>query len=125
MIPKSGYRFSEKIMLKQKAKAKSQFNPKLFRFSCKPAFPARDSRSDHTLRESRSERFPVQRSLASLHGKQLDIEDQRGIRWNDAAGAARAIAEFGRDNQRALTADFHCGDAFVPAGNDLMLADRK
>jgi recombinational DNA repair protein RecR len=33
MIPKSGYRFSEKIMLKQQAKAKSQFNLIPFRFS--------------------------------------------------------------------------------------------
>jgi hypothetical protein len=33
MIPKSGYRFSEKIMLKQQAKAKSRFNLIPFRFS--------------------------------------------------------------------------------------------
>ena len=64
-------------------------------------------------------------SLGSLHAKQFDVEDQRGIRWNDAAGTACAIAEFWRNNQRALTTDFHGGDAFVPAGNDLMLADRK
>jgi hypothetical protein len=33
MIPKSGCRFSEKIMLKQQAKAKYQINLKSFRFS--------------------------------------------------------------------------------------------
>jgi hypothetical protein len=33
MIPKSGYRFSEKIMLKQQTKAKCQFDFKSFRFS--------------------------------------------------------------------------------------------
>jgi hypothetical protein len=33
MIPKNGYRFSGKIMLKQQAKAKCQFNPKSFCFS--------------------------------------------------------------------------------------------
>jgi len=33
MIPKSGYRFSEKIMLKQKAKAKCRINLNSFRFS--------------------------------------------------------------------------------------------
>jgi hypothetical protein len=33
MIAKSGYRFSEKIMLKQQAKAKYRINLKLFRFS--------------------------------------------------------------------------------------------
>jgi len=30
MIPKSGYRFSEKIMLKQQAKAKCRFNKNQF-----------------------------------------------------------------------------------------------
>jgi hypothetical protein len=33
MIPKSGYRLSEKIMLKQQAKAKYRINLKSFRFS--------------------------------------------------------------------------------------------
>jgi DNA-binding winged helix-turn-helix (wHTH) protein len=33
MIPKRGYRFSEKIMLNQQAKAKGRFNLKPFRFS--------------------------------------------------------------------------------------------
>jgi len=33
MIRKSGYRFSEKIMLKQQAKAKNRINLKSFRFS--------------------------------------------------------------------------------------------
>jgi hypothetical protein len=32
MIPKSGYRFSEKITLGQQTKAKWQFNSKPFRF---------------------------------------------------------------------------------------------
>ena len=57
--------------------------------------------------------------------EQFDVEDQRRVRRNDAAGAARAIAELGRDDQRALAADLHGGDAFVPAGDDLVLADRK
>jgi len=33
MVPKSGYRFSEKIMLKQEAKAKCRLNLTPFRFS--------------------------------------------------------------------------------------------
>jgi hypothetical protein len=33
MMPKSGHRFSEKIMLKQQAKATHRFNLKSFRFS--------------------------------------------------------------------------------------------
>jgi len=37
MIPKSGYRFSEKIMLKEQAKAKWRFNLKPFRFMALPA----------------------------------------------------------------------------------------
>src|SRR5438105_5192810 len=37
MIPKSGYRFSEKIMLKQQAKAKGRFNLEPFRFGGRPA----------------------------------------------------------------------------------------
>jgi hypothetical protein len=35
MIPKSGCRFSERIVLKQQAKAKCRFNQKSFRFSVK------------------------------------------------------------------------------------------
>jgi hypothetical protein len=37
MIPKSGCRFSEKIMLKQEAKAKYRIDLKSFRFEPKPA----------------------------------------------------------------------------------------
>src|ERR1051326_8465635 len=111
-------------MLKQKAKAKSRFNSKLFRFSCKPTGPARrgdtpsrwrdgdPGRPDDKLREFRRRTLSgASVPLRSLHPKQFDVEDQRGIRWNDAAGTACAIAEFGRNNQRALTADFHGGDA--------------
>src|SRR5258707_83071 len=61
----------------------------------------------------------------SLHVEQLDFEDQRGVGRNDAARAARAIAERRRDDQRALAADLHRGNALVPAGNHPLLADRK
>jgi rare lipoprotein A len=37
MIPKSGYRFSEKIMLKEQAKAKWRFNLRPFGFMAMPA----------------------------------------------------------------------------------------
>jgi rare lipoprotein A len=37
MIPKSGYRFSEKIMLKEQAKAKWRFNLRPFGFMALPA----------------------------------------------------------------------------------------
>src|SRR6202035_528010 len=55
--------------------------------------------------------------------EELDVEDQRGVRRNDAAGAAGAVAELGRNDQRALAADLHGRDAFVPAANDLADAD--
>jgi hypothetical protein len=44
MIPKSGYRFSEKIMLKQQAKAKWRFNLIPFRFSYTSRKPAEKKR---------------------------------------------------------------------------------
>src|SRR6185369_4196421 len=52
-------------------------------------------------------------------------EHQRRIRRDHAARAARAIAERGRDDQRALAADLHGSDTFVPALDDAALADRK
>src|SRR6202161_1402201 len=55
--------------------------------------------------------------------EEFDAEDQGGVRRNDAAGAAAAVAELGRNDQRALAADLHGRDAFVPAGDDLMQAD--
>src|SRR5580700_10826811 len=62
---------------------------------------------------------------SALHVQQFDIEDQGGVRRDDAAGAARPVAEFGRDDERALAAHLHAGNAFVPTGDDLMLAERK
>src|SRR5215469_3354990 len=60
---------------------------------------------------------------ALFYGEQLDVEQQRRVRRDDAAGAAGAVAERRRDDQRALAADLHGGDAFVPAANDLAHAD--
>src|SRR5574343_680915 len=50
-----------------------------------------------------------------LDGQQFDVEDQGGVRWNHAAGAARAVAQIGRDDQLAAAAHFHALYAFVPA----------
>src|SRR3954468_16057635 len=61
----------------------------------------------------------------ALDAEQLDIEDQRGVRRNEAAGAAVAIAEFCRNDQGALAADLHGGDALIPARDDTLHADRK
>src|SRR6267154_4067845 len=60
-----------------------------------------------------------------LHRQQFDIEHQRGVRRNEAAGAARAVTQCGRNDQGALAADLHRGDALVPAGDHLALPDRK
>src|SRR5688500_7912896 len=50
-----------------------------------------------------------------LHIQQLDFENQRRIRRNHPAGAPRAIAELGRDDEQALASDLHAGHALVPA----------
>src|SRR5690242_14022241 len=62
---------------------------------------------------------------ASLHPEQFHLEQQRRIRRDDAAGAARAVAELGRDDQRALAADLHGGDAFIPSLDHHAAADLK
>src|SRR6476469_4571933 len=63
---------------------------------------------------------PVRRLL---HRQQFDIEHQRGVRGDDAASATRPVTERRRNDQRALAADVHRTDAFVPARNHLALAD--
>src|SRR5215207_3089305 len=65
-------------------------------------------------------RLPVARLL---YRQQFDVEHQRGIRRNGAAGAPRAVAEFRRYDQRALAADLHGGNTLVPAADHLPHAD--
>src|SRR6266496_1083848 len=60
-----------------------------------------------------------------LHAEQLDIEHQRGVGRDRPAGAARAVAEIGRDDEGALAADFHPGDALIPALDDLPRAQAE
>src|SRR5262249_32925161 len=57
--------------------------------------------------------------------EQLDLEDQRRVGRDDAAGAARPVAELGRNDQRAPAADLHGGDALVPALDDATHAEWK
>jgi hypothetical protein len=52
MIPKSGYRFSEKIMLKQQAKAKQRIDLKSFRFGVRDDAVASRSVQKKTLAAS-------------------------------------------------------------------------
>src|ERR1700723_4217290 len=54
-----------------------------------------------------------------LHADQIDFEHQRGARRDVGAGAVRAIAQVRRNDQRALAAYVHGGEAFVPALDDL------
>src|SRR5882724_10371363 len=60
-----------------------------------------------------------------LELEQLDLEHQRRVGRDHAAGAARAVTELGRDQQRALRPDLHAGNAFVPALDDLPVAERE
>src|SRR6516225_7714920 len=55
--------------------------------------------------------------------QQLDFEVQFGIGRNEIAGAALAIAEFGRNDEGAFAADAHASHAFVPALDHLADAE--
>src|ERR1700681_4912807 len=59
------------------------------------------------------------RRAGGLHPQQLDLEDQDCVGRDDAAGAARAIAELGGDDQRALAAHLHARHTLVPAFDHL------
>src|SRR5688572_8741831 len=65
------------------------------------------------------------RSLTSSHVEQLDVEQERGVRGDHAAGAARAVAVIRRDRQRAAAADLHAGDTLVPSADDLAAAQTE
>src|SRR5207302_2133297 len=56
---------------------------------------------------------------------QLDVEDERGVWGYRRAGAARAVAEIRRDDQRARSADLHAGDPLIPSANDLAGAEAE
>src|SRR6185312_5640320 len=64
-------------------------------------------------------------ALALFHAEQLDVELERGVRGNHAAGTARAVTQRGRNDQGAGAADFHARHAFVPAPNDHAGAQRE
>src|SRR5690606_28768686 len=73
----------------------------------------------------RPQRSHVPARAAGSGAEQGDLEEQRRVRRNDAAGAARAITELGRDHEPAGTADLQAGDAFVPAADHMAGAERK
>src|SRR5437667_5430989 len=57
--------------------------------------------------------------IVLFHFKELDVEQQRGIRRNGTARTSLTVSELGRNDQRAHAADFHPGDPLVPAANHL------
>src|SRR5580693_5534416 len=84
--------------------------------------------SQHLESENPSPGNPLQRfSLPGscskrrlFHLDELDLEDQRRVGWDQpVAAAARAVAEFGRDDKRARAAGPHAGDALVPTADHL------
>src|SRR5688572_25684023 len=62
---------------------------------------------------------------SSVDLQQFDVEHQRRVRRDHASSATRAVAELGRDDQRALAADLHAGDALVPALDHLLRAETE
>src|SRR5262245_9982833 len=71
-----------------------------------------------SLRHTRSTK-----AASPFHVEQLDVEDQRRIRWDHTACAAGTIAERGWDDERALATNLHRGDTFVPACDDSLRPD--
>src|SRR3990172_186081 len=61
----------------------------------------------------------------SAYGEQLDFENQRRVRRDRAAGAARAVAELGRNDELAPPAHLHALHAFVPALDDVAGGERE
>lgn len=56
--------------------------------------------------------------------QQLHIKDEGAVR-RDAVQLLRAVGQRGRDGQATLAANGHAGNANVPAGDDLALADAE
>src|SRR5689334_940339 len=50
-----------------------------------------------------------------FHIQKLDVKHQGGIRRDNATCAARAVAQFGRNHERALAPHLHARHALVPA----------
>src|SRR4051794_17909953 len=61
----------------------------------------------------------------STDAEQLDVEHERGVGRDHAACPAAAVAERRRNDERALAANLHAGDALVPAGDHLTGAEHE
>src|SRR5262249_658008 len=51
------------------------------------------------------------------HSEQLDVEHERRMGRDRAAGAARAVAQGGRNHECTRTAYLHAGNALIPTAN--------
>lgn len=58
-------------------------------------------------------------SAGASNIQQLHVEDECGVRGDQAAGARAAVAELGRQLEAALLANAHATQAVVPASNDV------
>src|SRR5690349_11021120 len=69
--------------------------------------------------------FDARRSARRSGAQQLDLEHQRRVRRDRAAGAACAVAERGWDHEDARAAFLHALHALVPAADDAAAAERE
>src|SRR4051794_6141581 len=60
-----------------------------------------------------------------LDVEKLDVEQQRRVWRNHAARTACAIAHVGWNCQRALAADLHARNAFIPSTNHFAAAETE
>jgi hypothetical protein len=63
------------------------------------------------------------RAVGSADGEQLDVEDQCGVGRDGAGVSTGAVREVRRDGEFYFVADFHAGDAEIPAADDLFRAE--
>src|SRR4029078_11900968 len=59
-----------------------------------------------------------------LDADELDVEHERGVRW-DRAAAAGPVGQLGRGGQLALAADAHALDAEVPSFDHLARPEQE
>src|SRR5688572_3851697 len=62
---------------------------------------------------------------SSTNADEVHDEDERLVGPDHAAGPALAVRQVGRDRDAAASADAHPGDALVPAGDHLALAEAE
>ncbi len=61
-----------------------------------------------------------------LDSQEFDFEDEGGVGRDQAvADVLGTVAKSGRDDELALAADFHAGDAFIPTLDHLPDAELK